>query len=152
MAYSFTQGTWRNATLLNESTVTTQQRPVTRGGQSVAEVNTSPNDLFSESNIALMFGGECHLTNHLGLPFRDTWTYSIAVNTTLFEFSPIVVTDYPQPLLSHRSVMVDGHMCMFGGLNLESGFNRDLFCLSYVPFRQSLVGCRVIKPMVLQVQ
>ena len=33
--------------------------------------------------------------------------------------------------LTLLQVMVDHSMCVFGGLNLQHGFNRDLFCLSY---------------------
>jgi hypothetical protein len=130
VAYSFSTKSWRNVSVLNESAVSSVERPVTRGGQAVATMEGSSAGLSSGGMSALLFGGECHLTNVLGLPFRDTWNYTMDTSDTLFSFVPIVVTDYPESLLSHRAVMVEGRMCMFGGLNLQHGFNRDLFCLS----------------------
>eukprot|EP00038_Savillea_parva_P015069 m.12923 g.12923 ORF g.12923 m.12923 type:complete len:1524 (-) comp2993_c0_seq1:30-4601(-) len=135
VAYSFSKGTWRNATTLNESVYTEQERPITRGGQAAAAFDTSTDGSGADagSASALMFGGECHLTNHLGLPFRDTWNYTLDPTSTesQYTFVSIAITDYPVNLLSHRAVMIEGRMCMFGGLNLQAGFNRNLFCLSY---------------------
>lgn len=103
--------------------------PVARGGQTVAVYNTS------EGQAAVIFGGECRLASRLGLPFRDTWSYTH--NNLDNPFTNLKVLDYPSNLLSHTAAVVGDsrdpssqpQICIFGGSNLRTGFQNALWCL-----------------------
>jgi hypothetical protein len=113
VAYNFATQTWRNATASYNETAdpTASDRPVTRGGQAVAVFDADPNKFSGVGDTAVMFGGECHITNHLGLPFRDTWNYTASddgVKPTDYTFVAVEVTDFPEVRFVRLCVCVCG--------------------------------------------
>ena len=108
--------------------------PVARGGQGIAAYRVSGEPR------ALIFGGECRLATQLGLPFRDTWSYTPTLTGggegDVEPFENLQVLDYPSNLLSHSATLADdlgsnmSQICIFGGLNVRSGFQSSLWCLT----------------------
>eukprot|EP00040_Diaphanoeca_grandis_P013547 m.68527 g.68527 ORF g.68527 m.68527 type:complete len:1376 (+) comp23967_c1_seq1:169-4296(+) len=130
-------GTWYK---VNQTDYNKAPFPILRGGQTVSKIPpvvAATGDAGPDRSI--IFGGECRLAVNLGLPFRDAWSYTPSNDGVGGDSGPYLnleVQDYPPTLMSHTATMVYGadnsgtQMCIFGGLNVHSGFSQDLWCLT----------------------
>jgi hypothetical protein len=105
-------------------------QPVTRGGHAASNVviNTST----AESVTAILLtGGENQFSPGLGMSFRDAWQFSDDIDDPSKAFYSIQAQERPQTRLSHTATELENKMCIFGGIDLASGFQNEIWCLEF---------------------